>query len=95
MNSQEDSDALRIVLKRFSTHKLCVYFDHNEWSVWLDTDVGLRDGVCLSVAYAENDAITEAHNVLRRAADYLYEVLLKDSRPQPFAPASHRSNGAD
>ena len=45
-------------------HRLHLFQEVDTWSVWLDTDIADRDGLCLAVELTKELALDNAHRVL-------------------------------
>ncbi len=52
-------------------HRMHVFFMNGDWVVWLNTEFGDFDGLCLSVGKDKQEALTEAIKVLEAAHDFL------------------------
>lgn len=52
-----------------------IMHDGGKWEVWLDTDAGKQDGICLSADASALTAIEHGKRVLVRAIEALNEGL--------------------
>lgn len=37
---------------------------HDDWQVWIDTDIGARDGICLGCGETKDEALEQALKAL-------------------------------
>ena len=68
------------------SHKLHLFHDPEDgtWSVWLDTEIQERDGICIAVAKTKNGALGEAGYVLRCASVRIKQ--LENTKPPEWMP---------
>lgn len=56
-------------------NRIQVFFEDGEYSVWLDTELGERDGVCLAVSKYRKTAIKDAIKHLHASLDSLNDNI--------------------
>lgn len=52
-------------------HRLHLYRDRAWWCVWLNTEVGDFDGICIAMKHTRQEALAQAVRVLEAAVEQL------------------------
>lgn len=58
-----------------SGHSLHLFFDGTDWDVWLDTEIGEHDGLCIASGKSIATVIEKAESVLELCAKRCRDLL--------------------
>ena len=76
-------------------HRVHVYREGGQWRVWLNTEIGDFDGLCLGLGETRDAAVAQAIAALEAVTDYLRTAARSDRTGAAYSRRKRRRRAAE